>query len=257
MSSSRPARTIRDLAFLLAPILVIVLVWLPVLDHYAVDGPAVTDAAVDAGRTAPTDAVLLEERDFNLLSQDLGSPAEETAIAEGILRGSLQLPGLPSASIGLPFSPEDLDGLPSSLQLWFAGYGVQDVLLTAYANTGRDEFLALARDSILAWDTYERSAWLNRGYLWNDHATAARVRTLGEFWRLYRARPDYQPEVGRVVLEQAARYRAFLADPGQYTFATNPGSWRTLPCCSSSWPFPSFRTAPSTGSWRWIAWASS
>ena len=92
MSASRPARTIRDLVFLLAPILVIVLVWLPVLDHYAVDGPAVTDAAVDAGRTAPTDAVLLEERDFNLLSQDLGSPAEETAIAEGILRGSLQLP---------------------------------------------------------------------------------------------------------------------------------------------------------------------
>ena len=41
MSSSRPTRTIRDLAFLLAPILVIVLVWLPVLDHYAVDGPAV------------------------------------------------------------------------------------------------------------------------------------------------------------------------------------------------------------------------
>jgi hypothetical protein len=105
MSSSRPARTIRDLAFLLAPILVIVLVWLPVLDHYAVDGPAVTDAAVAAGRTVPTDAVLLEERDFDLLSQDLGSPAEETAIAEGILRGSLQLPGLPSASIGLPFSP--------------------------------------------------------------------------------------------------------------------------------------------------------
>jgi hypothetical protein len=98
--------------------------------------------------------------------------------------------------------------------------------------------LALARDMILAWDRYERTAWQPRGFLWNDHATAARVRVLGEFWRLYRQRPDYAPEVGRVVLEQAARYRSLLADPGRFTFATNHGVMQNLALLEVGAVFP-------------------
>ena len=133
--------------------------------------------------------------------------------------------------------------MPASIQLWFAGYGVPDILLRAYVETGYEPYFTLARDEILAWDRYEQTAWQPRGYLWNDHATAARVRVLGEFWRLYRQRPDYSPEVGRVVLEQAARYRALLADPGRFTFATNHGVMQNLGLLELAAAFPSLPDA--------------
>ena len=157
----------------------------------------------------------------------------------------------------MPFSPDDLDGVPPGIQLWFAGSGVPDILLRAYAATGQEPYFALARDMILAWDHYERTAWQPRGYLWNDHATAARVRVLGEFWRLYRQRPDYSPEVGRVVLEQAARYRALLADPGRFTFATNHGVMQNLGLLEWPRPFPSLPDAERPSSWRRTASTSS
>jgi hypothetical protein len=236
--------------YLLVPAAVIALLWMPLLTRYSFAGTPVTDAMVEAGRTAPSDAILLELRDFSLFPIVGRGRDMEVAVAEKLLQGSLELPGWAAAPIGLPFSPDDLDGLPSALQLWFARYGVPDFLLAAYVDTQRDAFLAMARDTILAWDRYERSARLPRGYLWNDDATAARAQVLAEFWRIYRQRPDYRPEVGRVVLEQAARYRAFLSDPGQFTFATNHGLMENLGLLELELAFP---TLPDGASHRQLA----
>ncbi len=234
MSGRRGLLLLTVLLVLVAPALVAAAVWAPTVARNLVPEVAVAEPVIEAARGSPSDAVMQEVAGFDLLPlegldrQGGLAPEERIAVADALLRGRLELPGRPPATIGLPFSADDLEGVPASMQVWFAGYGVPDLLLMAYAETGNEAYFALARDIILAWDRYERTAWQPRGFLWNDHATAARVRVLGEFWRLYRQRPDYSPEVGRVVLEQAARYRALLADPGRFTFATNHGIMQNL-----------------------------
>ena len=66
--------------------------------------------------------------------------------------------------------------MPASICL--AAFAVPDFLLAAYAHTHREEFFTAARDFLLAWGAYERDAWLPKGDMWNDHATAARVNVL-------------------------------------------------------------------------------
>jgi len=234
----------------LLPVLVMLSVWLLVLQHYAVDDVPVSADMVESARHAPSDAVLTELGDFSLLPIENRGRAMEVKVADGILDGQLALPGLSPAPIGLPFEPDDLDGLPPALRLWFAAYTVPDFLLAAYVDTGREEFFAMARDTILAWDDYERSVRLPKGYLWNDHAIAARVRVLGEFWRIYRQRPDYRAEDGLVVLQQAARYRELLSDPGHFTFATNHGLMQNLGLLHLEAAFP---TLPDGARYRQLA----
>ena len=198
------------------------------MDRYSVNEIGVSLDMVESARALPSDAVLAELREFDLLPIDGRTPEMEVAVAEGILRGELAVPGLTTARIGLPFRPDDLDGLPSDLQLFFGGFIVPDFLLAAYETTGREEFYGAARDAILAWGRYEQSARLPKGYLWNDHAIAARVRVLAEYWRITRQRPDYRPDDGRPVLQQAARYLELLSDPGQFAFASNHGLMQNL-----------------------------
>ena len=238
------------LASLLLPAAVVLLIWLPVVSYHAVPNVSIEDPFVEAARHDPDDEVLEEIADFDLLAIDNRTREVEISVAEGILRKELALPGLDSAPISLPFSPDDLERLPSDLQLFFAGYVVPDFLTAAYEDTGRAEFIAMARDTILAWDRYERTAWLPKGYLWNDHAIAARVRVLGEFWRLYRQRADYEADVGRAVLEQAARYREILADPGHFTFSTNHGLMQNVALLDVELAFP---TLPDGDRYRHLA----
>ena len=256
MSRESTTRLLIILLVLATAAVAVAAVWAPVVARNWVPTVEITDPVIDAARTAPSDAVLEEIYGFDLLP--LGLDRQQLiSVADGILQGRLELPDRPASPIGLPFSPDDLDGVPASIQLWFAGYGVPDILLRAYVETGYEPYFTLARDEILAWDRYEQTAWQPRGYLWNDHATAARVRVLGEFWRLYRQRPDYSPEVGRVVLEQAARYRALLADPADSPSRPTTASCRTWGC--SSW-LRHFRASPTPSdpsSWRRTASTSS
>lgn len=235
---------------ILLPIAVIILIWLPVVAYYSVPETSVGNNVVESARDDPSDAVLQEIAGFDLLPINGRSPEMEISVAEGILRGELALPGLTKAPIGLPFSPDDLQGLPAEVQLFFAGFAVPDFLIAAYLETGREEFFAMAHDVILAWDRYERWARMPSGYLLNDHAIAARVRVLGEFWRVYRHRPDYRPEEGRIVLEQAARYREMLADPGRFTFSTNHGLMQNLALLHVELAFP---TLPHGDRYRLVA----
>ena len=235
---------------MLLPVVVMLSVWLPVFKHHAVDDIPVSAQMVESARHAPSDAVLTELRDFSLMPIEDRGPEMDVAVADRILDGQLALPGSPRAPIGLPFEPDDLDGLPPALRLRFAGYTVPDFLLAAYVETGREEFFAMARDTILAWDRYERSVRLPKGYLWNDHAIAARVRVLGEFWRIARQRPDYRAEDGLVVLRQAARYRELLSDPGHFTFATNHGLMQNLGLLHLEAAFP---TLPDGARYRRLA----
>jgi hypothetical protein len=239
------------LPFLLAPLLVLGSVWLPEVAYVSAPTTQITPGMVAAIRSTPDDGVLRELAGFSLLPVRGRSTDVDVRVAEGILQGRLQLPDGPSAAITPRFAPEDFDHVPAALQLLFAGWIVPDVLLAAYVSTGREDFFATAAAYIRGWDRYERGPWpLPKGFLWNDHAVAARVRVLAEFWRIYRTRPDFDEQVGGALLEQAARYGYFLSSPSHFTFATNHGLMQNLALLELRAAFPSL---PAANDYRAIA----
>ncbi len=234
----------RSLPFLLAPLVVLGVIWIPEVQHYRSPEVEITEPMVEAARRTPADPVLTEIREFAFLPIEGRTHEVEVSLAEAMLDGRLALPGLPEAQFTVGFAAEDFDHLPAALQLWYAGWIVPDVLLGAYVDTGREEFFVAARDFIASWDAFERGAWLPVGLLWNDHAVAARAQVLVEYWRIARSRPDSRLDTGRAVLAQAARYGWFLSNPGHFTFATNHGLMQNLGLLELVLAFPGLPDAP-------------
>ena len=219
------------------------LVWYPEFKRYHVPREIITERMIEQGRMQPSDAVLEEMRSHRLLEREWQSEAQLIATAEKLLRGRAEIPGLEPVEIHLPFDSSDLDRGSGRWHLQFSGLIVPEILLGAYELTGRQEFYEMARDVILAWARSERKAWLDKGFLWNDHAVAARARTLADFWNVYRHRPDYRSEVAAEVWGFAARTGAFLAKPEQYNFATNHGTMQNLALWQICLAFPSLPRA--------------
>ncbi|MGB9466297.1 MAG: heparinase II/III family protein [Candidatus Acidiferrum sp.] len=169
-----------------------------------------------------------EIRSYRLLPREWKDKAQLVDVADKLLRGRAELPGYESIAIHLPFDAEDLSKGSGFWQLQFAGLVIPEVLIDAYRQTGREAYFSAARDSILAFGEYESSAWFDRGFLWNDHAVAARVRTLADFWAIYRGRPDYDPVMARAIWRFAMRTGRMLAKLDNFTFATNHGVMQNL-----------------------------
>jgi Heparinase II/III N-terminus/Heparinase II/III-like protein len=214
-------------------------IWFPEFNRFHVPRETISVAIAKADITQPSDAVLEEMRVHRLLNHDWQNDAQLIAAAENLLRGRAEIPGFQPLEVHLPFDPDDLERGTSLWQLQFAGLVVPEIFLDAYERTGREEFYEMARVVILAFGCYEKKAWLDRGFLWNDHAVASRVRTLADFWRVYRRRPDYRPEVAAELWGFAARTAALLAKPQQYTFATNHGVMQNLALWQICVAFPS------------------
>jgi hypothetical protein len=221
-----------------AVLLVLGGVWFPLLHHFWIPNGEINSTTILAARNSPPTAELDELDGLNFFSPGWESDKQLLKIAETLLRGEVDLPGYPTARIGMPFRSDDLEKEPPELQLTLASLAVPDTLLEAYQRTGREEFLTSARDVIVAWASYERRAWLPKGFLWNDHAIAARTLVLAKFWRLYRHHPAYQQNVAELVLEFASRNASFLARPSHFTFATNHGVMQNLALLHLCLAFP-------------------
>jgi heparinase II/III-like protein len=223
------------------PALVVLLVWAPEISHYRVSSVRITDEMLGSARQSPPDSVLRELDGFRLFDVRWSDTAQVVRAAEKLLGGIVEVPGYPPSRIQMPFDARDLDS--PRWQLLLPGLIVPRILLDAYNATGRNEFLGQAQAAILALGKYERRTWLPRGLLWNDHAVAARMNVLAEFWRVYRGHPSYQPEIGKAILEQAARNGQLLAKPEQFTFATNHGVMQNLALLHLSLAFPTLPEA--------------
>ena len=211
------------------PVVVMSTVWVPVIVHYYFPTPSITTEMVSNGRQVPPDEVLDELRHFyyhELLAYR--SPESVISAAESLQQGRLNYPGLPPLKIRMPCEPQELEEVPPEWQLEFAVLGFPNILIKAYEYSGRNEFLSLARDCIVAWASFERQAWLPEGLLWNDHAIAARVLVLSRFWRNYRHSHLYTEDVAKTVFEFAARSGQFLANPAHFTYSTNHGVMQNL-----------------------------
>jgi heparinase II/III-like protein len=220
---------------------VVLLVWAPEINHYRVSGVRITDEMLGSARQSPPDSVLRELDGFRLLDVRWSDKDQVVRAGERLLRGVVEVPGYPPTRIGMPFDARDLDS--PRWQLLLPGLIVPRILLDAYNATGRNEFLGQAQAVILALGKYERRTWLPRGLLWNDHAVANRMNVLAEFWRVYRGHPSYRPEIGKAILEQAARNGQLLAKPEHFTVATNHGVMQNLALLHLSLAFPTIPEA--------------
>jgi len=222
---------------ILVPAIVFVAIWFPLIAHYYVPNIVITEDMIDSARRVPADSVLEEiERFFGSANKDR---KKVIASAQMVLQGKVTFFDSPSLTIGFPFNAEDLDkGLPGR-QLFFARFSIPNLLLSAYEVSGRDDFLMAAKDVILGFASYERSAWLPKGLLWNDHAIAGRISVIAKFWKLYRNHPDYHSDVARDLFQLAERSAQLLAKPGHFTFATNHGIMQNLALWQICLAFPS------------------
>jgi hypothetical protein len=211
----------------LIPLFVFSSIWVPEFSHYYVPGVRIADDVINQSRATPADSVLQELEEMRL-----GGPAgfrsdrELIAAAENLLKGELKIPNYALWKFTVPFAATDLKAAPAPLQ--FASLIVPEILLDAYGLTGREQFFIMAREFIAGFAEHESAAWLPEEFLWDDHATAARIPVLIRFWRLYRMRPDFDPGVARSVLQLLARSGQLLAKPSHYTFRTNHGVMQNL-----------------------------
>jgi hypothetical protein len=215
--------------------------------RYRVRPADITAEVVQEARQAPVDSVLSELKEFRLtpgvgqivfLNVGPSDTQELVRVAEGLVRGTAAFPGYPATRIGMPFDSRDLESVPPAWRLPQASLALPRALLDAYDATGRDEFLASARDMVVKWGAFERRTWLPRGLLWNDHAIAARVGVLTELWRLYRHHPSFEPAIGKAILQQVERHAELLAKPSLFTVATNHGVMQNLALLHVAVAFP-------------------
>src|SRR5450759_2482475 len=157
------------------------------------------------------------------------------------MRGMLSLPGFPPAPITLPFAPENLQrGLPT-FKLMVASLASADILLDAYRMTKREEFFRQARDVIVGFAQYEAAQWVDHGMLWNDHSIGARIPVLVKFWAEYRVRSEFDPRIGRIVLDLVARSAHLLAKPSFYAWRTGHGVLTDVALLQIAVAFPELR----------------
>src|SRR5262245_23670358 len=95
---------------LLAPALVLGMVWWPDLTHYYVRTPSVTVAEVEGSRRTPDDSLLEELLGFERLGLTPGfdGDRELIACADKLLHGQVEIRGLSETRITVPFSPDDV-----------------------------------------------------------------------------------------------------------------------------------------------------
>jgi hypothetical protein len=220
----------------------LVALWVPVIAHYNVPEVTINDQAVAQSRDVPSDSVLLELTSMDVRSA-LGSAQQEDKgvvllTAERLLGGDVRNLTTSPQQISIPFAPGDLEqGLPR-WRLAMASLIVPRVFLEAYEVSGREEFLASAKNVIVELTRYERGVWLPKGMLWNDHALSERVFVLAKFWYFYRRCTNYEPEVAKAVLEFASRSGQLLAEDTHFTFNTNHGVMQNLALLQLALAFP-------------------
>jgi Heparinase II/III-like protein/Heparinase II/III N-terminus len=228
--------------------LVFAIIWVPWFSHNHVPNARLTSAMIERARSMPQDAVLVELAKYDIgLTAQWKDDVQLLEVAEKLVRGRVDLPGFPVGSITFPLEPKEMASGPTMWQLFIHSLGLPRVLLNAYKKDRRVQFLHAAAVYLLAYDTFEGSGWSLGGYLWNDnlsrfvrndHAVAARVYVLAEFWRLYRHSSDYSPDVAKAVFRMAARCAYLLANPSRFTFATNHGIMQNLATCHLRLSFP-------------------
>ena len=218
----------------------VVVLWVlyPVFFHAFVWRAAPSPQVIAELRTGPDDSML----STLAAERPIGTPLPEDGVALTLADRWLAASRAPDAAGQHPVvtevSASDLVQGAGIGVLPFSSLYAADVNLRAFRATGDVIYLATARDLILAYARYERSAWIDPGFLWNDHAIAARVGVVIRFWAIYRAHPMFAPTVAAEILQHLSRSVALLAAPSHFTAWSNHGVMQNIALLQAAAAFP-------------------
>lgn len=229
---------------LAAVLLAFTMIWMPEFAAHWASPWLVPASDVEKGREIPPDDLLQRVGRQSLglpLVLDTVSTNPNAAIielAERYLRGRVVFPKQPRIDLSIPFEASNLTAGPPTHQLYVASLATADLWLKAYRLTNDERYFDAARDEITAFARTDRRRLLPLGMLWNDHALAATMPVLADYWGLLRAHRDFDPEHGREVLSLVKRTATRLAKPQNYTFRTNHGLMQNLALLQFAAAFP-------------------
>ncbi|HMK31434.1 MAG TPA: heparinase II/III family protein, partial [Terriglobales bacterium] len=220
---SRSERTLQLVTFGVVAALLFA-IWYPELKFWREPIAPLNAADVEVARGDNNRVVLDEISRWSLTYEIAGTDALQRA--DELLAGVLVNRWGNQVRVSPTFDRRDLE-IPGS-ELAIAALAVPEIYIAAYRRTDKDQYLIAARDYISNFEAVDRSAWLPRGLLWNDHAVAARLVVLCEFWHVYRDWPGYDPRTAARVLSLVERSAAFSADSRHFTASTNHGIMQNL-----------------------------
>lgn len=220
------------------PIFVIGLLWSLPIAHYYVPTPSIPDPIVQQARRVPDESVLDELNNFFPSSGFFSSKETLITEAQRIVDGNFAPSGYPEKMLSLPPDIESYEiGKPKS-KLFLARLGIPDILVDAYAVSKNDTYLILAKDIIIAFAKMEDKLWLDRGYIWNDHAVAERVMVGIKFWRAYRNHKTFALADARLIFKLIQRSVFLISKPFHYNPLTNHGIMQNLALLQYCIAFP-------------------
>lgn len=242
-------------AWLLVPlagaVFALSLIWVPEFAHYWTPTPTTSEQLVASLRDSPGDDVLSRIAGQSLAVDLPGAPVPDVvADANALLKGEWRVSPTLTLRVDPEFRVDDFLVPGGTDQLRVASLSSIDLLLKAYERTGSADYLRTATTYLRRFAALERSIWLPTGFIWNDHAIAARCAVLVRFWRAYRRSGDFDPEVAGEILTLVRRSGALLAKPSHYTFATNHGVMQNIGLLQFAAAFPALPEAPE---WRRLA----
>ncbi len=220
------------------PVLILLSIWVPVFSYFYVPSEVIDDATLQQLKASPSDDVIDEISKTSLIHELAPSSWQKLEIAEHILEGKFSIPRYPKIEISRTFDPRDLHKGGPTFQLLTASLLIPKYLLDAYEISGDEKYFRAASDYIISWAQYEREAWLEPGYLWNDHAIAQRVYILGRLWRWYRHHEQYNNDDARLIVESVVRSANLLSKADHFTFSTNHGVMQNIALLYVAVAFP-------------------
>ena len=200
---------------------------------------AVNASVVESLRFNPGSEVLRELRQIGVSTPNFDGWDDRVVIraADQLFTGRYTLSGQ-SITVTLPFdSSSEEFGVPG-WDLDLCSFEVPALLARAHDVTQEIHYLDAAVDYIVAWAAFESSLLIPRGYVFNDHATAARAIIVTEVWRLYRGSPSYEDTVANELLRYVQRLRQLLSKPELFESRTNHGFMQSLSLLHLSIAFP-------------------
>lgn len=238
--SARAASRLAWRAGLIALVGLAVIAWVlyPVFFHGFVRQGLPSAQQVEALRSEPAAATLRELATMTPLGNEPPPGLGSVAWAERWLREAADPASANRQPVSLEVTYADVQqGRGIGLLPYSSLYGAE-VMLAAYRVSGDDRFLLQARDLILAYARYERTAWRDPGFLWNDHAIAARIGVVIRFWNVYREHRAFAPDAAAEILQHVARSAVLLARPSHFTAWSNHGVMQNLALMQLAIAFP-------------------
>jgi hypothetical protein len=232
------------LAVMISPFLVLVNVWFPLIEHYWVSYPSINEAKlVEIAQS--TDIQRLQEISTYELPGIISlSSYERIALANKIIHEDVfSLNTNINDNVDLSADIEDqLVSGTSSFQLLIASLGIVNLLLDAYEQADEISYLQYAYAYLLKYLEFNKHQLAPVGFLWNDHAIAARIYVLVKFWYLYGSDKLSHHEK-RLIIERVIHDANFLVKPSHFTVRTNHGVMQNLALLQSVVAFPNLPDA--------------